>query len=83
MIIDCHGHYTTAPAQHEAWRRQQIEAHNAGRSAPPRPAISDDEIRASIVNGQLQATARARHRRHDLLAQGRGDGASFGRREDE
>ena len=27
MIIDCHGHYTTAPAQHEAWRRQQIEAH--------------------------------------------------------
>ena len=54
MIIDCHGHYTTAPAQHEAWRRQQIEDHNAGRPAPPRPAISDDEIRASIVNGQLK-----------------------------
>ena len=26
MIIDCHGHYTTAPRQHEGWRAQQIEA---------------------------------------------------------
>ena len=24
MIIDCHGHYTTAPAAHTAWREQQI-----------------------------------------------------------
>jgi 4-oxalmesaconate hydratase len=28
MIIDCHGHYTTAPKQHEAWRQAQIEAHS-------------------------------------------------------
>ena len=21
MIIDCHGHYTTAPPAHEAWRK--------------------------------------------------------------
>src|ERR1043166_2072007 len=54
MIIDCHGHYTTAPPQHEAWRRQQIEEHTAGRPAPSRPAIRDDEIRATIVNGQLR-----------------------------
>ena len=54
MIIDCHGHYTTSPRQHEAWRQEQIAAHKEGRSAPPRPAISDDEIRASIVNGQLK-----------------------------
>jgi 4-oxalmesaconate hydratase len=54
MIIDCHGHYTTSPRQHEAWRSEQIAAYGEGRAAPPRPAISDDEIRASIVNGQLK-----------------------------
>src|SRR5712664_2468395 len=54
MIIDCHGHYTTAPRQHEGWRSQQIEAHAAGQSPPPRPTISDDEIRQSIEGGQLK-----------------------------
>ncbi|HXR89051.1 MAG TPA: hypothetical protein VN750_02090, partial [Steroidobacteraceae bacterium] len=54
MIIDCHGHYTTSPRQHEAWRTEQVTAHGEGRPAPPRPAIGDDEIRASIVNGQLR-----------------------------
>ncbi len=24
MIIDCHGHYTTAPTALEAWRKRQI-----------------------------------------------------------
>ena len=24
MIIDCHGHYTTAPKALEAWRKRQI-----------------------------------------------------------
>ena len=28
MIIDCHGHYTTAPAQLETWRKRQIESLN-------------------------------------------------------
>ena len=54
MIIDCHGHYTTAPRQHEAWRAQQIGAHAAGRPAPPRPTMTDDEIRATIEGGQLK-----------------------------
>jgi 4-oxalmesaconate hydratase len=54
MIIDCHGHYTTSPKQHEAWRGQQIEAHKAGQQPPARPAMTDDEIRASIINGQLR-----------------------------
>src|SRR5450432_1587930 len=54
MIIDCHGHYTTSPRQHEAWRTEQIAAHGEGRAPPPRPAVSDDEIRASIVGGQLK-----------------------------
>lgn len=25
MIIDCHGHYTTAPKALEEWRNRQIE----------------------------------------------------------
>ncbi len=54
MIIDCHGHYTTAPKQHEGWRTQQIAAFDAKQSIPARPAISDDEIRDSIVNAQLK-----------------------------
>ncbi|HEY0422330.1 MAG TPA: amidohydrolase family protein, partial [Rhodopila sp.] len=54
MIIDCHGHYTTAPKQHEQWRQQQIEAHAKGAQAPVRPLITDDEIRDSIRNGQLR-----------------------------
>ncbi|HTI21450.1 MAG TPA: amidohydrolase family protein [Kutzneria sp.] len=48
MIIDCHGHYTTAPAAHTAWRERQL----AG-DAPTYPTISDDEIRES-VQGQLR-----------------------------
>ena len=54
MIIDCHGHYTTSPPQHEAWRAKQIAALKDGTSPPPRPAITDDEIRESIEGGQLR-----------------------------
>jgi 4-oxalmesaconate hydratase len=54
MIIDCHGHYTTAPPQHEKWRQEQIEALAAGKAPPPRPSMGDDEIRQTIVNGQLK-----------------------------
>lgn len=56
MIIDCHGHYTTAPAALEAWRKRQI----AGITDPSlRPhvselKISDDEIRQSIEENQLR-----------------------------
>ena len=54
MIIDCHGHYTTAPKQHEQWRQAQIEAHSKGAQPAQRPLITDDEIRDSIRNGQLR-----------------------------
>jgi 4-oxalmesaconate hydratase len=54
MIIDCHGHYTTAPPQHEQWRQEQIAAHAKGEAVPPRPAISDEEIVNTIRNGQLR-----------------------------
>lgn len=54
MIIDCHGHYTTVPASHTAWRAEQLAAWRAGRPAPAYPAIADDEIRASIEGSQLR-----------------------------
>ncbi|GAA2336256.1 amidohydrolase family protein [Dactylosporangium salmoneum] len=54
MIIDCHGHYTTAPAAHAEWRRAQLAAHERGEAPPPYPAITDDEIRAGIEGSQLR-----------------------------
>ena len=57
MIIDCHGHYTTAPAAHTAWRAAQQEAYRAGGRAPHYPTISDDEIRESVEGSQLRLMA--------------------------
>jgi 4-oxalmesaconate hydratase len=54
VIIDCHGHYTTAPAPHAAWRERQVAAWEAGTTAPSYPDISDDEIRATIETSQLR-----------------------------
>ena len=54
MIIDCHGHYTTAPAAHTAWREQQVSAWSAGTTPPAYPSISDDEIRETIESSQLR-----------------------------
>ncbi len=55
MIIDCHGHYTTAPAAHDKWREAQTAAFKAGGDVdPPYPSISDDEIRESIEKNQLR-----------------------------
>jgi 4-oxalmesaconate hydratase len=56
VIIDCHGHYTTAPPQLEEWRNRQIAAFDEG-SAAPDPAdlvISNDDIRATIEENQLR-----------------------------
>jgi 4-oxalmesaconate hydratase len=49
MVIDCHGHYTTAPKQLQAFRDGQV----AGLADPAKPppalaAISDDELRESV-----------------------------------
>ncbi len=55
MIIDCHGHYTTAPKAHDDWREAQKAAFKAGGDVDPAyPAISDDEIRASLEANQLR-----------------------------
>jgi 4-oxalmesaconate hydratase len=57
MIIDCHGHYTTAPAQLGAYREQQkaeIKKNPQHQAAKGVIAISDDELRASVENAQLK-----------------------------
>ena len=54
MIIDCHGHYTTAPQAHTSWRQAQKDAYAGGVAPPTYPAISDDEIRASIQRNQIK-----------------------------
>src|SRR5918998_781356 len=54
MIIDCHGHYTTAPGAHSSWREAQRAAFDAGQAPPAYPTISDDEIRESIEGSQLR-----------------------------
>jgi len=55
MIIDCHGHYTTAPPALEAWRKRQIAGINAPSAMPKASElkISDDELRESIETNQL------------------------------
>jgi len=55
MIIDCHGHYTTAPAAHQKFRDAQIAALKDPTAPPAKAgAISDDEIRETIEKNQLR-----------------------------
>ncbi len=55
MIIDCHGHYTTAPAAHQTFRDRQmarLKDPTLPRAEPT--VISDDEIRESVETNQLK-----------------------------
>lgn len=55
MIIDCHGHYTTAPAPHQAFREAQLaRLNNPTLPEPAATHISDDQIRDSIETNQLK-----------------------------
>jgi len=56
MIIDCHGHYTTAPKVLEDWRNRQIAAFDSSSASPKASElkISDDELRESIEKNQLR-----------------------------
>jgi len=55
LIIDCHGHYTTAPAALQKYRDAQIAQFKApGSAAPAMPRMGDDEIRESIEKNQLK-----------------------------
>lgn len=57
MIIDCHGHYTTAPSQLAQWRDRQIASLSDPASAPDlgELVITDDDIRASLETNQLRS----------------------------
>ena len=56
MIIDCHGHYTTAPKALQEFRDRQLAALDrpSRRPLPASLKISDDEIRHSIETAQLK-----------------------------
>lgn len=55
MIIDCHGHYTTAPEPLGAWRKKQLSAFEDGRTlSESEPTVTDDEIRESLEPNQLR-----------------------------
>jgi len=56
MIIDCHGHYTTAPKELEAYRQRQIAGLSDPSHVPARGTlhISDDQIRESLEKAQLK-----------------------------
>jgi 4-oxalmesaconate hydratase len=48
MIVDIHGHYTTAPPALPLWRKAQLDGKNVELR------ISDDEIRESLEGAQLK-----------------------------
>ena len=56
MVIDCHGHYTTAPKELEAFRKKQIDGLSEASASrtKPRLEISDDQIRQSLEGAQLK-----------------------------
>jgi 4-oxalmesaconate hydratase len=65
VIIDIHGHYTTAPHAHQAFRDEQLAAlDDPTRPEPVAPKISDDAIRESVELNQLRVL---RERGGDLM----------------
>jgi len=56
MIIDCHGHYTTAPKGLQTYRDAQIAGLKDPSHVPSKGKlnISDDQIRESLENAQLK-----------------------------
>jgi 4-oxalmesaconate hydratase len=65
MIIDCHGHFTTTPPEHQRFREAQLARLGDPRLPEAKPAeISDDAIREAIENNQLRML---RERGGDLM----------------
>jgi 4-oxalmesaconate hydratase len=49
MVIDCHGHYTTAPKELQTFRDAQIAGlKDPSMSAPGPVTVSDDQLRESV-----------------------------------
>ena len=78
MIIDCHGHYTTAPAALQTFRDAQLAALRRAQAAhrPRTPRISDDQIRDSLEKAQLKLQRERGTRPDHLLAARLGHGPS-------
>ncbi len=86
MIIDCHGHYTTAPKELQAFRDAQIAALDDPGAARRRWTAcrsATTQIRESLENAQLKLQRERGTRPDDLLAARVGDGASHRHRADE
>jgi hypothetical protein len=64
VIIDCHGHCTTAPAALWDWRKKQVAGQDPG---PLR--IPDDEIRDALEKNQLRIQRERGRPREDLRGQ--------------
>src|SRR5581483_6208677 len=62
MIVDCHGHYTTAPQALWDWRKDQV---GNKKPDPKGPKISDDELRETIEKNQLKLQ---RERGYDVIS---------------
>ena len=56
MIIDCHGHYTTAPKALEAWRNRQIAGIKDPAVSAQGRGTEDQRRRASRVD-RIEPTA--------------------------
>ena len=57
MIIDCHGHYTTAPQKMRDWRQAQLaQVEDGGKFKPTRNQleIADDEMRELLEENQIK-----------------------------
>ncbi len=80
VIIDCHGHYTTAPEAHSAWRDAQVAAYDAGE---PGSAVSEHLGRGDPGDDREESAApahRTRRGHDDLLPARIDDGPPHRRR---
>ncbi|QWZ10166.1 amidohydrolase [Nocardioides panacis] len=65
MIIDVHGHYTTAPGELQAFRDAQLATlASGGRAAASMRPVTDDQLRESVEGNQLRVL---RERGGDLM----------------
>jgi len=85
VIIDCHGHYTTAPKPLQAYRDAQIAGLKDPSHVQTKGVVANNRRRdpREPRGRATEAAARARHRRDDFLAAGVGDGAPRRRRDDQ